>query len=123
MHHKIKVNGIQLYAYHGCLEEESKIGGHYVVNVLITTDFTAAAEEDNLSKTVDYVQVNTIVKEEMAVRSKLIEQVALRIIKRLETEINHPAIYEVEIVKLSPPINGDVISVSVTMSSDDGIPY
>jgi dihydroneopterin aldolase len=123
MQHKIKVTGIKLYAFHGCLEEEAKIGGHYIVNVIITTNFTQAAEEDNLSKTVDYVQVNQIVKEEMAIRSKLIEQVALRIIHRMDKEISHPAKYEVEIVKLTPPINGDVSAVSVTMSSDDEIPY
>jgi len=116
MKHKIKVSGIKLYAFHGCLEEEAKIGGNYIVNVEITTDFTVAAIEDNLSKTVDYVQVNQIVKEEMAIRSKLIEQVAMRILNRLNEEIIHPAEYEVEIVKLCPPINGDVESVAVVMN-------
>jgi 7,8-dihydroneopterin aldolase/epimerase/oxygenase len=117
MKHKIKVSGIKLYAFHGCLEEEAKIGGNYIVNVEITTDFMDAAIEDNLSKTVDYVQVNQIVKEEMAIRSKLIEQVAMRILNRLSNEITHPAEYQVEIIKICPPINGDVESVAVVVTN------
>lgn len=115
MKHKIEVNGIRLYGFHGCLEEEARIGGHYEINVLITTDFTTAALSDDLSKTVDYVAVNKIVAEEMAIRSKLIEHVAMRMLKRLKVEIEHPANYSVRIVKLTPPINGDVESVAVVM--------
>ena len=62
MKHIVEVNGIQLYAYHGCLPEEAKIGGNYCVDVSIETDFSEAAQEDNLTKTVDYVIINKIVK-------------------------------------------------------------
>lgn len=115
MKHKIEVNGIRLYGFHGCLEEEARIGGHYEIDVIITTDFSQAAITDDLHLTVDYVAVNKIVAEEMAIRSKLIEHVALRILNRLKTEITHPAEYRVRIVKLTPPINGDVKSVAVIM--------
>ena len=73
--HKITVEGIKVYAYHGCLEEESKIGSNYTVDVLMDTDFSEAAKTDDLEKTIDYVIVYTIVKTQMAIRSKLIEQV------------------------------------------------
>jgi len=115
MKHKIEVNGIQLYAFHGCLEEEARIGGKYEVDVEITTDFTTASETDDLNKTVDYVAVNQIVAEEMAIRSKLIEHVGARILKRLKVEIEHSASYKVRIVKISPPINGDVRNVVVVL--------
>ncbi len=115
MKHKIEVNGIKLYAFHGCLEEEARIGGEYEVSVLITTEFSDAAISDDLTQTVDYVTVNSIVAEEMAIRSKLIEHVGLRILKRLQTEILHPASYKVRIVKISPPINGDVLNVAVEL--------
>lgn len=117
MKHKIEVNGIQLYAFHGCLEEEELIGGNYQVDVKIITDFTEAALVDDLTKTVDYVAVNEIVAEEMAIRSKLIEHVGLRILNRLKKEINHPASYTVRIVKISPPINGDVNNVAVELEN------
>ena len=72
----INIEGILLYGFHGCLDEESKIGQEYRIDIFIETDFTAAAEQDNLALTIDYCAVYDIVKAEMAIRSKLIEQVA-----------------------------------------------
>ncbi len=115
MKHKIEVNGIKLYAFHGCLEEEARIGGHYVVDVTIITDFSEAANTDDLSKTVDYVYVNAIVKEEMAIRSKLIETVGQRILSRIKTELIGVLELSVKITKLTPPINGDVDSVAIVI--------
>jgi hypothetical protein len=40
MKNKINIEGIKLYAFHGCLEEEAKIGANYIVDVNITTDFS-----------------------------------------------------------------------------------
>ncbi len=117
MKHKINVSGIQLYAFHGCLDEEAKIGGKYEVDVRIETDFSLAAQKDDLSLTIDYVHVNAIVTEEMAIRSKLIEHVGMRIVKRLKKEIKQEANYKVTITKLSPPINGDVRNVSIEIKS------
>jgi dihydroneopterin aldolase len=117
MKHKIEVNGIKLYAFHGCLEEEARIGGHYVVDVTILTDFSLAAETDDLSKTVDYVAVNAIVKEEMAIRSKLIEHVGQRIFSRIKNEMKGVSELSVKITKISPPINGDVSNVAILIES------
>jgi 7,8-dihydroneopterin aldolase/epimerase/oxygenase len=117
MKHIIKVDGIQCYAHHGCLNEEALIGGRYVVNVSIVTDFTAAAEEDDLSKTVDYCDVARIVQEEMAIRSKLIEQVGHRMVTRLQSELEGIHELTLEIIKLSPPIQGEVKQVSVVFST------
>jgi dihydroneopterin aldolase len=58
----IEVNGIKLYAHHGCLQEEALIGGHYIVDIALLTDFQTAAETDELNQTVDYVAINQIVK-------------------------------------------------------------
>lgn len=110
----ITVSGIQLYAYHGCMEEEAKIGSNYEVDVVLEADLSEAAATDELLHTVDYVSVNRIVTEQMAVRSKLLEHVAKRIIDQLST--HHPEIIsmEVSVAKLSPPINGNVERVVVT---------
>ncbi len=113
MKHTIEVNGIKLYAFHGCLTEEGKVGGHYRVDVSITTDFTEAAETDDLSKTVDYVIVNRIVEEEMLIRSKLIEHVGQRIVNRLKAEVQGIDQVTVKIIKICPPINGDVDNVAI----------
>ena len=113
MQHKINIEGIKLYAYHGCLEEEAKIGGNYVVDVYITTNFSEAAKTDDLTKTIDYCNVYEIVKAEMKIRSKLIEQVCERMYSKIKN--NFPSIISlrVKVTKLVPPMNGDVENVSV----------
>lgn len=116
MKHNITVEDIKLYAYHGCLDEEELIGGHYSVDVFIETDFTSAAQNDDLTKTVDYVWVNTVVQEEMSIRAKLIETVGQRIMIRLKQEALNSE-FKVVIKKLSPPIDGDVSQVSISIDS------
>lgn len=111
----IEVRGISVYAYHGCLAEEAKIGGEYIVDVEVEADLTASVSSDDLSVTVDYVAVNRIVKEEMAIRSKLIEHVAGRVMNKLRMEFPAPKKITVKVSKLAPPINGNVDHVSVTV--------
>lgn len=113
MHHTITVEGIQVYAYHGCLEEEGKIGGQYTVDVFMKTDFTDAAKDDDLCKTIDYVEVYEIVKAEMAIRAKLIETVGQRIMERLQAQLKHLRSCRVKITKHNPPMNGNVDKVSI----------
>ena len=115
--HKILIEGIKLYAYHGCLEEEGKIGCNYIVDVIMETDFTTAAITDDLSKTIDYVDVYNIVKKEMAVRAKLLEHVGLRIINQLKKDFSSLQKVEVKVTKLNPPMNGDVDKVSIAIIS------
>lgn len=112
---KILVQGIKLYAYHGCLQEEALIGGNYVVDVSIEADLRKASRSDKLSETVDYVEVHEIVKKEMAIRSKLIEHVAKRILNKLKKRFPSTGIIEVKVTKLSPPIPGEVEKVCVVL--------
>ncbi len=117
MNHIIEVNGIKLYGYHGCLEEEGKIGGNYLVDVRMKTDFQQAALNDELSQTIDYVHINAIVTQEMAIRSKLIEHVGQRIVSRIEQEINGLIGLRVKLTKICPPINGDVDNVAIIIET------
>lgn len=115
--HKIEVNSIKLYANHGCMEEESLIGGAYVVDVHLWLDFTHAAEEDKLSNTVDYVRVNQIVSEQMQKRSKLIEHAGWRIHQALKNEFDQCERIRVKVTKMAPPINGDVDNVAIIIEA------
>jgi len=112
----IHLKNIKVYAFHGCLVEEGQIGSEYLVNLTVKANLDAAAKSDSLDDTVDYVHLNKIVKEEMDVRSKLLEHVGKRIIDRIFTENLLVTQAKVDVAKVNPPINGDVASVSVTMS-------
>lgn len=112
----IEVNGIKVHAFHGCMEEEARIGGEYVVDVSLHTNFRKAAETDALDKTLDYVKVNDIVVKEMKVRSKLIEHVGDRILQQLKKEFAPLDRVQVQVTKVNPPINGSVDNVRVVLS-------
>ena len=109
----IEINGLRLYAYHGCLEEEAAIGANYIIDLKIHTDYSAAAISDDLSRTVDYCIVYDLVKAEMAIRSRLIENVACRIAYRIKNGIRNISRVEVKVKKLNPPVNGEIENVSV----------
>jgi dihydroneopterin aldolase len=112
----IQVNNIKLYAYHGCLEEEAKIGSWYRVAVEVKADLKKSAKTDNLKDTVDYVHLNLIVKEEMAIRSKLLEEVAQRILDRFFKEIPLINKAKIEVSKIKPPIGGNVEEVVIILT-------
>lgn len=115
MKNLIEVTGIQLYAYHGCMGEEAVLGGKYIVDITLTTDFTKSAQTDKLVDTIDYVAVRNIVVEEMAIRSKLIEHVAYRILTRFKTDFSTLITANIKVRKLNPPIQGVVKEVAVVI--------
>ena len=111
----IKLTNIRTFSFHGCLEEEAKIGSNYSVNLTIKTNLEPSAKTDELTDTVDYVDLNRIVVEEMAIRAKLLEHVDNRIIDRVLKELKMVTKIEVEVTKLNPPIGGDVEGVTIIM--------
>jgi len=112
----IKVNNIKLYAFHGCLDEEAKIGSEYSVDVKIKANLNKSSRTDELADTVDYVHLNLIVKEEMAIRSKLLEEVAQRILDRIFKEISRVKKAKVAVAKINPPIGGNVEEVVIILT-------
>lgn len=115
---KIQVNNIKLYAYHGCLEEEAKIGSWYRVDVEVEADLSKSSQTDELVDTVDYVHLNHVVKEEMAIRSKLLEEVAKRILNRFFIELDMVNKATVSVAKINPPIGGNVQEVVIILSKE-----
>ncbi len=112
----IKLNNIRVYAHHGCLTEEGKIGSDYRVDVEIHAALETSSVSDKLKDTVDYVHLNRIVKEEMAKRSKLLEHVAKRIIDRIFHDLEMVEQAEVAVSKINPPLGGDVENVTIVLS-------
>ena len=112
---KIILNEIRVYAFHGCMEEEKRIGSDYIVNLEVETDMINPAKTDDIVDAVDYVSLNKIVKEEMSVSSKLLEHVAQRIIDRVLKQFSEVESVVVSVAKQNPPIGGDVGEVCVRL--------
>lgn len=111
----IHLKDIRVYAHHGCLKEETAIGSDYIVNLSVHSDLSTSAQTDELVDTVDYVDLNRIVKEEMSMPSKLLEHIAERIINRVFKEHLSIDKASIEVEKVNPPIGGDVKGVSVEL--------
>ena len=110
---KIYLKNIRLYAFHGCMDEEEKIGSDYLINVTVETNLASSSKSDRLEETIDYVSLHSIVKTEMEQRSKLLEHVVDRILKKILEE--HPKVEKakVKVAKINPPIGGNVEEVAV----------
>jgi 7,8-dihydroneopterin aldolase/epimerase/oxygenase len=116
MTHAVNIEGINIYAYHGCLEEEKQKGGNYTVDVYMTTDFSEALASDELEDTLDYCVVYDICKSEMAIRSKLIEHVCQRIHFKLRNTFPALKTLKVKVSKFTLPAINDVDKVSVEIA-------
>ena len=57
----VKIKNMRVYAFHGCLKEESKIGGDYLVNLRDYCDLGGAANSDSLEETANYTLLGKIV--------------------------------------------------------------
>ena len=113
----IRVEDIRCFAYHGCMEEEGVVGTDFSVDVELKTDLSVSAKSDLLADTIDYVTVSRIVQEEMAIRSRLIEHVAQRIINRLMEDFCSVESFKVVVVKHAAPIDGEVKRVSIELEA------
>ena len=111
----IELNGLRFHSYHGCMAEETTIGGEYRIDIKLGVDMGASGESDKLEDTIDYCAVQQIAEREMAIPSKLIEHVGRRIVKSLRRELKLVKSIELKLTKLSPPIEGDCESVAVVM--------
>ena len=120
MQHKIfhnginKVEGIKIYSYHGHLPEEAILGGHFIVNVNVNADTSKVEISDDLDDTVDYVKIIEIVKEEMSIRSSMIEHPAARIADKILLQ-KYVIDVQVEVEKLNVPIAEIFNKISVTV--------
>lgn len=114
----IKLKNIRTFSFHGCLNEEAIIGSDYRIDLKVKCNLKQSCQSDELKDTVDYVQLNKIVVEEMAIRSKLLEHVSQRIIKRIFKDIPPISKIKVAVSKLNPPIGGDVERVTVEIEKN-----
>lgn len=77
---RISLRNMKFFGYHGCFPSEKESGQLFEVDVDLFADLSQAAVSDNLSHTVDYVdifqRVRRIMEDE---KHNLLERVATRI--------------------------------------------
>lgn len=112
----IHLDSLRFYAYHGVLEQERLVGGHYTVDLVLTlNDCTAAIDDDDLSGTVNYAEVYEAVRKEMAQPSALLEHVAGRILRRILTDFSRVETARITLRKDTPPMGADCDGCAVVL--------
>ncbi|MBU1012010.1 MAG: dihydroneopterin aldolase [Bacteroidetes bacterium] len=111
----ISIEGMEFFAYHGCFKEEQIIGTKFIVDLFIETETSLAEETDDLTKTINYLEVYSIVKKEMEIKSKLLENAGRRILSSLKHNFPNTKNMTVKISKLNPPLGGKIKNVSLTI--------
>lgn len=109
----IYLEGLRYFARHGVDPQETMVGAYFTLDVKLKTDFNQAAQTDDLSGTVSYADIHSLIKEEMQTPSKLLEHVCERIGQRLF--LDFPTIEEIHIrlSKENPPMGADCRNVGV----------
>ena len=115
--HAILINGLRLYAYHGVLPQERKVGTYFTLDLRLETDFTQAMETDQLDGTVSYAEVCDVVRREMAVPSQLLEHVGGRIIKALHQQFPKVGCIKLRLLKDNPPMGADLQGAGVEIET------
>lgn len=111
----IQIENMEFYSFHGHFKEERIVGNKFLVNLTIETDMKAAAESDNLKDAVNYQRVYEIIKQQMEMKSHLLEHIAGRILDAIYAEMSGIIKATIKVSKMNPPMGGKIGSVSVVM--------
>ena len=103
-HMYIRLEGMKFYAYHGVLPQENLVGANYYIDLRLKTDFSHAAETDELEGTVNYADIHAAIKEEMKITSQLLEHVCQRIARRLLHDFPTIETIDISLFKENPPM-------------------
>ncbi|AHW65169.1 dihydroneopterin aldolase [Corynebacterium glyciniphilum] len=57
---RIELTGLEVYGYHGVYDFEKEQGQKFIVDLVVWTDFTAAVADDDITKTISYVDLADI---------------------------------------------------------------
>ena len=109
----IQLNGLRIFAYHGVLPQENRVGSMYTINLKLTTNFGEASKNDDLTHTINYAEVYQAVKSEMQQPSKLLEHVIYRISERLFLDFPTITTIKISLYKENPPMGAECKQVGV----------
>lgn len=112
----IELEEMEFYAYHGCFSQEQIVGNRFMVNAELTTNIDLPANSDNIADAVNYVEIYGIIKEQIDIKSHLLENVATRMVDNILAKYSAVELVKLKISKLNPPMGGQMKQVSVTIS-------
>ncbi|MDD2488083.1 MAG: dihydroneopterin aldolase [Bacteroidales bacterium] len=111
----IELENMSFYGFHGCFDEEQKIGTHFRVDLEFEADTFKAEQSDNINDTVNYLSVYQTIKRVFEEPSHLLERTARKIGDTLLKEYPQMEYCKIKITKKNPPLGGKLDGVSVSL--------
>jgi len=112
----IQIENMEFYSFHGHFKEERIVGNKFLVDLTVETDMEAPAASDNLKDAVNYQRLYEIIKQQMEMKSHLLEHIAGRILDAIYSEMEGITKATVKVSKMNPPMGGKIGSVSIILS-------
>lgn len=112
----IKVEGIEVYGFHGVLEHEKHIGTTFLVDVTLEYDAEGAMKYDDIALALNYARITEIVKGVMEKPAALIEHKTYCIIEALCEAFPMALRGTVAVTKLNPPVGVKTAGATFTAS-------
>ncbi len=112
----IQIENMEFYSFHGHFKEERIVGNKFLVDLTIETDMTVPSKSDNLKDALNYQRVYEIIKQQMELKSHLLEHIAGRILDAVYADMDGITKATVKVSKMNPPMGGKIGSVSVVIT-------
>ena len=113
----IKIENLEIYAYHGVFEEEKKQGQKFYINAVLYTDLRKSGMSDNLRDSTHYGEVCLQMQKSMTAQNfDLIERAAWKTAE--DVLLHFPLIQKITLELRKPnapiPMNFESVSVEIT---------
>lgn len=112
----IQIENMEFYSFHGHFKEERIVGNKFLVDLTVVTDMKAPSESDSLKDAVNYQKLYEIIKQQMEIKSHLLEHIAGRILDAIYSEMKGIKKATVKVSKMNPPMGGKIGSVSIILT-------
>lgn len=101
----IRLNRLCFFSKIGVFDQERKAGNEFQVDFSVKLD-ASCFEKENLDSTASYADIYEIISSEMAREWKLLESVAVNIVRAVRQRYTMAGETTVNITKMSVPISG-----------------
>ncbi|MDE7153108.1 MAG: dihydroneopterin aldolase [Muribaculaceae bacterium] len=110
----VQLNKLRIYARHGVMPQEQKVGNLFEVTVHLQADMSAVMQSDDIADGISYAVIYEVVKDVMAVPSKTLEHVAYRLKTALTDSFPSVTGGLITIAKITPPFPARVENAAFT---------
>jgi 7,8-dihydroneopterin aldolase/epimerase/oxygenase len=118
---RIIVRDLQVFARHGVLEEERRLGQRFALDIVAHLDLRPAGESDDFARTVGYDALIALATETMTAKSySLLEAAAEAVAQAILARFPQIESVEIELRKPAAPIDAVFAHVGVRIERSRG---